>query len=92
MRVAVREPALVTPILFFSDDEDDTDFGTAVPRSIVVDEPRGGTLRVRIAPARVRRFARMLAAGKQPVLGVALRLADREGNSTLQQFALRVRR
>ena len=92
VRVAVREPALVTPILFFSDDEDDTDFGTAVPRSIVVDEPRGGALRVRIAPARVRRFARMLAAGRQPVLGVALRLDDREGNSTLQQFALRVRR
>jgi hypothetical protein len=91
VRVAVREPALVTPLLFFSDDEDDTDFGSANPPTIVVDDPRGRTVRVRIARGRVRRFARSLAAGQRPVLGVALRVADRDGNSDLLQFSLRVR-
>ena len=92
VRVVLREPAVVTPLLFFADDEDDDSFAAAGPPPIIVEQAAGRTLRVTIPARRFARFRRMLAAGKRPLLGLNLRLSDRDGNTTLEQFPLRVRR
>jgi hypothetical protein len=77
-------------IEFFYDDKDSDRFDVGGRRRIV-QRADGRTLRLRVSAARVRRFARLLERGNQPVYALAISSADREGNSTYDQFVLRVR-
>jgi hypothetical protein len=57
-----------------------------------VSETRGRTLTYPVPASQLRRFERRLAEGKHPSLNLLLVVADAEGNSTVEQHGVRIRR
>jgi hypothetical protein len=77
IRIEVREPSFVAAGAFYHFGPDvPTDTGHDLAKSL----PRGGVVTYHVAPSRLRRFERALAAGADPDLSFFVFAYDREGN------------
>jgi hypothetical protein len=91
LRLTVREPTAVSAFALYSFSRADSDSAVGAVHNTVVSEARGRTIRYRVPPAQLRRFARRLAAGDRTSLVLFASAADADGNATGLTHTVRVK-
>ncbi len=88
--VRVDEPAEITAAPTYRERaRGDGTVGTELVRTLR--GPRGATLRYRVPPKQLRRFARVLAGGGKPSILFAAVASDVEGNSEAASITVRIK-
>jgi hypothetical protein len=88
--VKLREPAHVHAFaIYYPGEADAADVGDDSDR--IFRGARGGTLRYRVPPRQLRRFADNLAAGRKPHLTFAVFADDVEGNAGFDAISVKIK-